>query len=157
MLAMHQTTEMKIQFEITIQASPEKVWNTLASIEGMRQWFSKNLVFDFVEGGEFRMEVKQKDDGEFTFFGEVGKIDPLKELAFTWTEHEKGKDPWPISTLVRFRLEPAGEGTKVSLTHTGFEELDSAIAQSEFEGHIEGWQRSDALSSLKEVVESSIG
>ena len=157
MLALHKIKEMKIHFEITIQASPEKVWNKLASMEGMNQWFSENLIFEFIEGGEFRMKVNQKDDGEFTFFGKVVKIDPLKELAFTWTEQEQGKDPWPVSTLVRFRLEPDGGGTKVTLTHTGFEALDAAIAHEEFEGHIEGWQRSDSLSGLKDVVEAKKG
>lgn len=156
MLAKHRTKEMQVRFEVDIQASAEEVWAKLASREGMSQWFSERLIFEFVEGGEFRMEVSVPEEGDFTFFGEVQKIDPLRELAFTWTEHEKGKEPWPVSTLVSFKLQPIDEGTRVTLTHSGFEKLDAAIAQKEFEGHIEGWERSQTLSGLKEVVEASL-
>lgn len=96
MLAKHRTNEMQVRFEVDIQASAEEVWAKLASREGMSQWFSERLIFEFVEGGEFRMEVSVPEEGDFTFFGEVQKIDPLRELAFTWTEHEKGKDPGPF-------------------------------------------------------------
>ena len=157
MLAKHDAKEMKVHFEIDIQASPEQVWAQLASMEGMNQWFSKRLIFEFVEGGEFRMEVSIPEEGDFTFFGEVLKIDPFHELAFTWTEHEKGKDPWPIFTVVNFKLSPVEKGTRVSLTHSGFEKLDSAIALKEFEGHIVGWERANSLTELKEVVEASLG
>ena len=155
MLGKHAEKEMQVHFEIEIDASPEQVWAQLASIEGMNQWFSSKLIFEFVVGGEFRMEVNMLEDGEYTFFGEVQKIDPFKELAFSWTEHEKGKDAWPVSTLVSFKLEPIARGTRVSLRHTGFEKLDAAIAQKEFEGHIEGWERSATLSDLKQVVEAA--
>jgi uncharacterized protein YndB with AHSA1/START domain len=156
MLAKHSEKEMQVYFEIDIEASPEQVWAQLASIEGMNQWFSSKLIFEFEVGGEFRMEVNIPEDGEFTFFGEVLKIDPYNELAFTWTEHERGKNPWPVSTLVSFKLEPIDNGTRVSLTHRGFEKLDAAIAQKEFEGHIEGWERSATLSDLKKVVEADL-
>jgi uncharacterized protein YndB with AHSA1/START domain len=101
------------------------------------------------------MEVRDPDEGEFTFFGEVVKVVPNKELAFTWTEHEKGKDPWPVSTLVSFRLKPTPNGTLISLTHTGFEALEAGLGRREYEGHIIGWERSEALRELKEAVESA--
>lgn len=91
MLANHVSEKLQIQFEIEIDASPEKVWSALASKEGMNQWFSKKLIFEFRLGGRFQMEVSMPDEGDFTFFGEVVKIDPPKELAFTWVEHEKRK------------------------------------------------------------------
>lgn len=155
MLATHQSKEMRIHFEIEINAPPEKVWATLTSPQAMSEWFSKRLIFELQEGGEFRMEVSIPGDGDFTFFGEVLTVNPPRELAFTWTQQEQGKDPWPVSTLVSFRLQPAAAGTLVSLTHTGFEALDAAIARPEYEGHIEGWTRAETLQELKHVVEQS--
>lgn len=153
MLASHLTEKLEIHFEIEINAPPSKVWTKLATLEGMNEWLSKKLIFEFREGGRFQMEVSM--EGDFTFFGEVVKIDPQKELAFTWTEHEKGKDPWPVSTLVSFKLKPTQSGTLVSLTHTGFEALQGELARDEYEGHIVGWERADALMDLKTVVEAA--
>ena len=155
MLASHIADELKIHFEIEIKASPDKVWAKLASLEGMHEWFSKKLVFEFHPGGRFQMEVSIPGDGDFTFYGEVVKIDPPHELAFTWTEHEKGKTPWPIATLVSFKLRPKGDGTVVSLTHTGFEKLEGELARTEYEGHIVGWERAETLKELKAAVEAA--
>ncbi len=154
MLAQHTSEKLEIHFEIEINASPEKVWGTLASKEGMDEWFSKKLVFEFREGGRFQMEVSIPEEGDYTFFGEVVKVDPPKELAFTWIEQEKGKDPWPVSTLVTFKLRPTATGTLVTLTHTGFEALGGELARTEYEGHIVGWERSDTLADLKHAVET---
>lgn len=152
MLATHNIEKLQVQFEIEINAPPEKVWAKLATIEGMNEWFSKRLTFEFHEGGEFRMDVTM--DREFTFFGKVVKIDPPEELSFTWTEHEKGLDPWPVSTLVSFKLRPSAAGTHVTLTHTGFEALGEERAKDEYEGHIVGWERAEALQELKTAVEA---
>lgn len=152
MLATHVEKELKVQFEIEINASPEKVWAKLASKEGMAEWFSKSLTFEFKEGGAFRMDVTL--DGEYTFFGEVVKIDPPHELAFTWTQQEKGGEPWPVSTLVSFKLKQSANGTHVTLTHTGFEALGKA-AKDEYQGHIVGWEQSAALVDLKAEVEKA--
>lgn len=154
MIPSHIAEKLQIHFEIEIQAPPEKVWAKLASQAGMNEWFSKRLTFEPRLGGTFRMEVRDPQEGEFVFFGEVVKVEPHRELAFTWTEHEKDKQPWPVSTLVSFKLKPTAGGTLVSLTHSGFEALEAALAKREYEGHILGWERSDVLQDLKSAVES---
>lgn len=154
MIPSHIADKMQIHFEIEILAPPARVWAKLASQTGMHEWFSKRLAFEPRLGGKFRMEVRDPDDGEFVFFGEVIKVEPERELAFTWTEHEKDMQPWPVSTLVTFRLAPTARGTLVSLTHSGFEALEAALAKREYEGHIVGWERSAVLHDLKSAVES---
>ena len=155
MIPAHLAEKLQIHFEIEIHAPPEKVWAKLASPEGMNEWFSKRLIFEPRLGGEFRMQVRDPEEGEFTFFGEVVKLEPHQELAFTWTEHEKGRNPWPVSTLVSFKLKPTAKGTLVSLTHTGFEALEAELARREYEGHIVGWERAEPLQELKAAVESA--
>ncbi len=154
MIPSHISEKLQIHFEIEIFAPPAKVWAKLASQEGMNEWFSKRLIFEPRLGGKFRMEVRDPEDGEFVFFGEVVKLEPERELAFTWIEHEKDKQPWPVSTLVSFKLQPTARGTLVSLTHSGFEALEAALAKREYEGHITGWERSAVLQGLKSAVES---
>ena len=155
MLANHQKESLQIAFEVEINATPEQVWAQLASLEGMQKWFSKNLTFEIRIGGQFRMEVNVEDK-QWLFFGSVQNIIPNKELAFTWIQQEIGQKPWPVETLVTFKLMESEKGTTVSLIHSGFVALDTAIAKQEYEDHIEGWQRSSTLIELKSIVEEAI-
>lgn len=154
MLESHAANELRIHFEIEINAPPEKVWAQLATLEGMHIWMSKNAVFEPREGGRFSMDVKMPE-GEFTFFGEVTKIEPNKELSLTWTQHEKGQAPWLVSTNLSFKLRPSDKGTIVTLSHSGFEALGEPLARTEYQGHITGWQQSNALTDLKAAVENA--
>lgn len=154
MLATHDAQKLQIKFEIDIDAPPAKVWAKLATLDGMHEWFANDLVFEHKVGGRFRMQGEMPQEGPYRFTGEVVKIVPEKELAFTWTS-ELGEDGvWDTSTLVTFKLEPTASGTHVTLTHTGFEALGD-LARSAYEGHIQGWQASTVLESLKEAVEGS--
>ncbi|MDA1330310.1 MAG: SRPBCC domain-containing protein [Chloroflexi bacterium] len=152
MLAIHETEELKIQFEIEIAAAPAKVWAKLATLEGMNEWFARTLIFEHRVGGAFQMEGEVPEEGPYRFSGKVVKIVPEEELTFTWTS-ELG-DKWPTHTLVSFRLEPSGGGTRVTLTHSGFKTLGAELANEEYEGHIEGWAQAKTLESLKEAVEA---
>ena len=156
MLATHEEEKLKIQFEIEIDAPPAKVWAKMASLEGMNQWLSRNLIFEHEVGGRFQMQGEEPGGGPYRFTGEVVKITPEKELAFTW-KSELGEDgEWPNSTLVTFRLEPTDTGTRVTLTHTGFEALGAALGKSAYEGHVQGWTRAETLQTLKDAVEDHL-
>lgn len=143
--------DLSIALEIEIAAPPDKVWEVFSSAENMQSWMGM-LGYQPKVGSKYVMHVSAPD-GKVDFFGEVTTYDPPRELAFTWTQQEQGKPPWLISTLVTIKLTPTSAGTHVTLDHTGFEALPDAIAQEEFEGHIVGWDRSQVLASLKELVE----
>jgi len=155
MLATHQAEKLEIHFEIEIDATPAKVWAQMSTVEGMNQWLSRNLVFEHRVGGRFLMQGEVPGEGPYRFRGEVVKLVPEKELAFTWTS-EIGEDgEWPVATLVTFKLEPTAAGTHVTLTHTGFDALGAALGKSAYEGHIVGWVQSEVLAELKQAVEAS--
>jgi uncharacterized protein YndB with AHSA1/START domain len=155
MQASHVAEELKIYFEIEINAPPEKVWEKMASVEAINEWLAKNLVFEHKVGGRFHMEGNQPGDGPYKFTGEVVKVIPEKELAFTWKSELSEEGTWPVSTLVRFLLEPTASGTRVTLIHTGFEALGDAMAKAAFDGHVQGWTMSETLIGLKEAVEKA--
>lgn len=154
MLAKHSPHELKIEFEIYIDAPPAKVWSLMASVEGMNLWLARNLVFEHKLRGRFEMKGNLPGEGPYRFTGEVMKLDPERELAFTWKSDPENGTPWNASTLVTLRLLPQGDGTLVSLTHTGFEALGEA-GKSQYEGHIQGWTIAENLNDLKKAVEAS--
>ncbi|MEX1247703.1 MAG: SRPBCC domain-containing protein [Anaerolineales bacterium] len=155
MLAAHVADKKEIRFEIEINATPAKVWAKLATLEGMNEWLSRKLIFEHRIGGRFQMEGNQPGEGPYRFAGEVVKLVPEKELAFTWKSELGEAAEWPVHTLVTFHLEPAGAGTRVTLTHTGFEALGAALGKSAYEGHVQGWTMSEALKELKKTVEAA--
>lgn len=154
MLVKHSPEELKIEFEVYIEATPAKVWSLMASVEGMNQWLARNLVFEHRLGGRFEMKGNLPGEGPYRFTGEVVKLEPERELAFTWKSDPENGAPWNVSTLVTLRLQPEGTGTRVSLTHTGFEALGES-GKSQYEGHIQGWTIADNLNDLKKAAEAS--
>jgi uncharacterized protein YndB with AHSA1/START domain len=153
MLATHQTEQLKIRFEIEIDAPPAKVWEKMASQDAMNAWLARNLIFEHKVGGRFQMEGTGPSEGPYRFTGEVVKIVAEKELAFTWKSELGEETAWTEHTLVRFQLEPTETGTRVTLTHSGFEALGADMAQKAYEGHIEGWSAAQTLDGLKSAVE----
>ncbi|MEX2160607.1 MAG: SRPBCC domain-containing protein [Anaerolineales bacterium] len=154
MLACHLAEKLEIHFEIEINAPPEKVWAKLATLEGLKEWFGSNLVFEHKVGGRFQLEGVLPGEGPYKFTGQVVSIVPEQKLTFTWTEvGEKGV--WPAHTLVTFQLSPSAVGTRVTLSHTGFAALGEALGKSAFEGHVQGWTMSETLKELKQAVEAA--
>jgi uncharacterized protein YndB with AHSA1/START domain len=153
MLASHSPQDLKIHFEIEIAAPPDKVWAKLATPEGMSEWFARDLVFEHKIGGRFEMKGEMPGEGPYRFTGRVTKIEPERELAFTWKD-ELTSPGWPVETLVSFRLEPTATGTRVTLTHTGFQQL-GAGGKEAYEGHVQGWSLSETLTGLKDAVEKA--
>jgi uncharacterized protein YndB with AHSA1/START domain len=155
MLANHIPEKLQIHFEIEINAPPAKVWSKLATLDGLKEWFGRNLIFEHKVGGRFQLEGELPGEGPYKFTGQITSILPEKELAFTWKSELGEKEPWPAFTLVTFRLFPAAAGTRVTLDHTGFEALGAELAKNGFESHVQGWTMSQPLQDLKQVVEAA--
>jgi uncharacterized protein YndB with AHSA1/START domain len=155
MLAAHNNEKFEIHFEIDIEAPIHIVWEKISSFESMREWFSSNLIFEHKVGGRFQMEGEMPEEGTYKFSGEVVRIEPHKELAFTWRPEHSDEGNWAGNTsLVSFRLSPTASGTKVSLSHTGFDAQGPEQGKLAYESHIQGWTRSGTLDSLKSSVAS---
>jgi uncharacterized protein YndB with AHSA1/START domain len=66
---------------------------------------------------------------------------PPRLFSFRWG-HDEGEEPSPgNSLLVTFELVPAGEGTRVRMTESGFRERgwEVAVLEETYRDHSEGW------------------
>ncbi|MCW5878767.1 MAG: SRPBCC domain-containing protein [Anaerolineales bacterium] len=154
MRSAHDPQALSIHFEIEINAPPAKVWAKMATLDGMNQWLARNLVFEHQVGGRFEMKGNLPGDGPYRFTGEVVTLIPEEELSFTWKHDPEDGTAWAVSTLVTLRLEAIEGGTRVTLTHTGFEALGEAAGKNAYQGHIQGWTIAKNLSDLKAAVEA---
>ena len=130
-----------IERELHIDASPEVVFDVVSNPEHVREWWPDEAEYPVVPGGEGRICFGDPADGgtwvQFTVVDAV----PHRLFSFRWT-HAEGEVAAPgNSMLVVFELEPAGSGTRLRMTESGFRERgwDEAKAAAEHADHVEGW------------------
>ena len=143
--------KMAVRQEVLINASPEKVWTTVASVAGIKQWLGPST-YEPRQGSKIDFNVSH-DGGKYYMFGEVVTFNPPTELAFTWTEQPVGGDAWPAATLVTITLTPENGGTRVHLVHSGFENLPADIAEEQFKSYEHGWAIRHVMEDLKALAE----
>jgi len=103
-----------------IPASPDRVWETLTSREGMKAYMmGADVEADWRVGGEIRMHGEYQGK-PFDDRGEVRSFEPERKLAYT---HESSAAPGEAH-LVTFELEPKDGGTEVTVTQGGDKPAD---------------------------------
>jgi uncharacterized protein YndB with AHSA1/START domain len=130
-----------IERELHIDASPEVVFDVVSSPEHVREWWPDEAEYPVVPGGAGRICFGDPAGGgtwvQFTVVDAV----PHRLFSFRWT-HAAGETATPgNSMLVVFELEPAGSGTRLRMTESGFRERgwDEAKVAAEHADHVEGW------------------
>ncbi|WP_248928857.1 SRPBCC family protein [Paenibacillus hamazuiensis] len=101
-----QGTVPDIKQTIVLHAPIQKVWNSVATSEGIAAWFMPNT-FEPELGKEFTLT----DPNFGTSPCKVTELDPPRRLAFTWA-----KD-WVIT----FELEEQDGKTQFTLIHSGWD------------------------------------
>ena len=131
-----------IEREIHIDASPDVVYEVVSSPEHIREWWSADSEFDAVPGGtgEFVWGDETSPRAHVVPFTVV-EAEPSRRFSFRWFP-PVGDNPAPDkSLLVTFELAPAGEGTVLRLTETGFREMgwEAAVLEAQYQEHVDGW------------------
>ncbi|WP_082233018.1 SRPBCC family protein [Halobacillus massiliensis] len=103
-MSQNQTVE-EIRKQVIFNAPVEKVWEAVASSEGMAEWFMPNN-FKAEEGHEFYLESPFE-----TSACKVLTVKPPKEITFSW-----GTQGW----IVHFLLEEINGKTEFTLIHSGW-------------------------------------
>ena len=114
----------EVVFERRFEAPPERVWRALTDPEELAGWLAPAAI-DLRVGGSI---VLKFEDGD-----ERGTITELREpevIAYTWNEGE-------TDSLVRFKLEPEGGGTRLVLRHTFEGEVDLSSYGGGWHHHLE--------------------
>jgi uncharacterized protein YndB with AHSA1/START domain len=113
---------------LTIDASPETVWEFLVDPDKLMRWKGINADLDPRPGGVYRCEVIPGH----TARGEFVEFDAPHRLVFTWGWDGQEGVP-PGSSTIEIELATDGEGTSLRFVH---KDLPSAEAVA---SHAHGW------------------
>jgi len=117
-----------VQVQRRFAAPRERVFDAWTSPDVLRDWWSAmpnmspgKIDVDLREGGRYRMEMVADDGAVHTAVGEYREIRRPERVVYTWT-WEGGEEAMSGSadTLVEVDFAVDGDGTVVTLTHSGF-------------------------------------
>ena len=149
---VNNTTD-RIEKQVLLKASRERVWRALSEAEQFGTWFGVRFDGPFVEGERLtgRIAPTQVDEEvaamqtpyEGTpFEWLIETIEPMQRIAFRW--HPFGIDKTidyssePM-TLIVFELHDAPEGILLTVTESGFDKLPPERRAKAFAANEGGW------------------
>ena len=135
------TTTDRIEKQRVLRAAPARVWRALSDRREFGSWFGVELRDDFVPGATVRGTVRYQGK-EVALTMQIERMEPERLLAFRW--HPFAVDPAvdyasEPPTLVELALAPAPEGTLLTVTESGFDQIPLARRAKAFEMNGHGW------------------
>ena len=151
----------RIVKQVLLHAPLDRVWRAISDAKEFGSWFGMRFDGPFVEGegvsGEIvpttvdpEVAASQEPYEGIRFEIMIERIDPMRLFSFRWhpgavdPEIDYSKEP---TTLVVFELEQTSDGTRLTITESGFDAIPLARRAEAYEGNEQGW---DAQLSLIE-------
>jgi uncharacterized protein YndB with AHSA1/START domain len=146
-------TEDRIEKNVVIRASRDRVWRALTDSKEFGRWFGARFEGPFAPGRTVRGVIapSERASSEETaghpYLGKplvvrVERMEPPHRFSYRWQPLEGPADSGaeePPSTLVEFTLEDAKEGTRVTVVESGFSKIPAPHGQSAYKSHEGGW------------------
>jgi uncharacterized protein YndB with AHSA1/START domain len=118
------------------------------------EWFQAKIEGPFVPGQRARGPITYPGYEHLKFEAAIEQMEP--ERLFSWRWQPGGDpdiDPAGPTTLVVFELEEVPEGTRLTVTETGFDRIPVPRRAKAYRENDEGW--TGQLNSLRKYVASA--
>ncbi len=112
---------------VHVEASPEVVFDYFTDPAALTRWMGDRAILDPRPGGRFTVVF-----GDRTVEGRYVHVDRPRRLVVTWGRAGSTSLP-PGSSELEVTFTPAGDGTLVSLRHSG-------LPHTELHRHALGWE-----------------
>src|SRR5215469_8342253 len=143
---LHKVMSDRIEKQIELRAPVSRVWRALTDHREFGEWFRVKLDGPFVPGQVSRGQMRYPGYEHVKWEAVVQKMVPQQLFSFTWPhpksfdkEHyspDSAKDP---TTLVEFKLEKTANGTLLTVTESGFDQLPADRRLEAFRRNEGGW------------------
>jgi uncharacterized protein YndB with AHSA1/START domain len=132
----------RIEKQIFLQAPRSKLWRALADAQQFGSWFGVLLEGAFEPGKTVRGQITSPGYEHMKMEMFVEEIVPERRFSFRW--HPYAVDPatdysQEPTTLVRFELDDAPGGTRLTVVESGFDQIPATRRARAFEMNDGGW------------------
>lgn len=147
---------IRIDRTIDIQAPPARVFRALTSKEELSAWFHVRIDGEIAAGREVWMTSVHPEHAGQRWPVRIVELTPPSRVVWQW--HPGEIDPArdysnEPSTTVTFVLEPSADGTRLTLSETGFDLLGLERRAKAHADNSQGWN--DVLGWLQAHVETA--
>ena len=132
----------RIEKRIELNAPVSRVWRALTDYREFGTWFRVALEAPFVAGQSTRGRILYPGYEHLVMEVDVQKVEPQHLFSFHWHPYavdlgvDYSSEP---PTLVEFILEPAGQGSVLAVTESGFDALPASRREEAFRMNDGGW------------------
>ena len=112
---------------VTLPVAPDEAFALITQPERLRRWMTVSAYVDLRAGGDYRWTVVPGAHAA----GTVREVEPGRRVVLGWGWDE-GVTPPADGSLLTVTIEPAGDGSQVTLIHEG-------LTTEEEKNHAEGW------------------
>jgi uncharacterized protein YndB with AHSA1/START domain len=116
--------------EVVVSAPPQWVFRALTDAEQLGRWWDGDgtrWTIDARLGGVWTSSGRDESCGPWSMDGVILEWDPARLLGYSWNERVQYR-PSLGPALVRYELDPVEGGTRLRVTHTGFDGYPEALA-----------------------------
>jgi uncharacterized protein YndB with AHSA1/START domain len=143
-----------IEKHVELDAPIERVWRALTDHREFGEWFRVKLEGPFAPGQVSRGHITYPGFEHLAWEATVVKMEKPHFFSFTW--HPYAVDPKvdyskETPTLVEFRLEASGNGTRLTVTESGFDKLPRHRMPKAMRMNEGGW--AEQMKNIKAHVE----
>jgi len=134
-------TTDRIEKRRVLRAPPARVWRALSNAREFGTWFGVEFGGEFAPGRAVHGKVTYQGK-EVAFEFHIERMEPERLLSFRW--HPFAVDPaidyaHEPTTLVELAITPAPEGTLLTVTESGFDQIPLARRAKAFAMNDGGW------------------
>jgi uncharacterized protein YndB with AHSA1/START domain len=113
----------------------------------LKNWWNQGVHLDPQSGGNFEEPWTDAKGRRTVTRGTVLRIDPPRMLRLSWSDED-----WPIETEVSVELATTPSGTRLALSHAGWQAFPEDDRDYLVEAHRTGW--SQHLNNLRTYAET---
>jgi uncharacterized protein YndB with AHSA1/START domain len=155
---MTNTTD-RIEKRVLLRAPRERVWRAVSDAQQFGAWFGVEFDSPFVAGAHLTGRITptqvdaeiakaQEPHAGKAFEWSVERIEPMQLISFRW--HPFAVDPGvdysqEPTTLVTFELQEEAEGTRLTISESGFDRIPLERRLKAFAANEQGWQAQSQL------------
>ena len=136
------TSTDRIEKTIRLKAPRSRVWKALTDAGQFGTWFRVKLDNSFAVGQRTTGKITYPGYEHLTFEVTVEQMEPERLFAFRWHPYaidpqvDYSKEP---TTLVLFHLDEEAEGTRLTVTESGFDGIPPGRRHEAFRMNEGGW------------------